>query len=317
MPTHAHSGEYTPPIPYVVHGSFRKHLPGIHEAIRILDGTGVAKAIAPSGSIGQSEQDGFVIFAGEEEKNRYQIEAEYLQKVISLKALGGFSLFVAAGGYIGKSATYEYGIAQSCGVPTIFTEAPEDVPFYINPANVKSVGQLAEILATNPAEMLEPPRSTNAIDTAWNQLAFPTASVAVGGIVRYRDRIALAADGRWQDSRLTVPGTTVRPRETREDALQRGLSEKFSINPGDIGEVTPFQTSFMLENSGYLKLGVAPSSFVFDDRIIDLTREPKDNSQQIHFAHPSEVQDLLKSNDIEPNAASLLTTYFAKYEEWP
>lgn len=91
------------PVPYVVHGSFRKHLDAIQSTITVLNETGHATAIAPHNCTAASEQNGFVLLQGEQDSDPRQIEAEYLQKVLSLKKLGGFSLWVAPNGYVGKS----------------------------------------------------------------------------------------------------------------------------------------------------------------------------------------------------------------------
>jgi hypothetical protein len=302
------SGEVVTPVPYVVHGSFRKHLDVIQSTITTLNETGRAVAIAPHDCTTAYEQDGFVILSGEQDKDPRQIEAEYLQKVLSLRALGGFSLWVASNGYVGKSAAYEYGIAQACGVPSFFTEPPEDVPFYVHPESIKSPEELAGQLQQNPSLLTRLTINPDRVGQIWERLPFPTASVAVGGIVRHRKRLLLAEDGRWPDNQLTVPGTSVRARETRDSALQRALTDKFGVNASD---VSPLKTSFMLDGSGY---GKPIDSLVFDDRIIDLSSERAEpqTGLVVHWVSPAEAQTLAETGQVEPNTASLVNEYLAR-----
>lgn len=295
-------------VPYVVHGSFRKHLGEIGSAAATINATGRAIAIAPHDCTAVGEEHGFILLAGENDKDPRQIEAEYLQKVLGLKALGGFSLWVNPGGYIGKAAAYEYGIAQASGVPTFFTETPSDVPFYVDPSSVKSPGQIAEQLQQSHDALLKPTLITGPLGGMWNRLPFPVTSVAVGGIIRCREKLLLIEDGRWKDGQLTVPGTTVRARETREDALHRAVNEKFGIH---VSGIAPLKTSFMLDNSGYKK---PISSLVFDDRLIAASDErvqPQDGLNH-HWVTLEGTKALLSGGQIEPNAATLLDEYLPR-----
>lgn len=301
-------GEIAAPLPYVVHGSFRKHLDIIQSTIATLNDTGHAIALAPHDCTATGEREGFIIFSGEQDKDPRQIEAEYLQIVLSLRKLGGFSLWVTPKGYMGKSGAYEYGIVQACGGHAFFTEMPEDVPFYVPPDSVKSPEEIAEALQHNRLSFMQPTVSTDILGQIWQRLPFPTASVAVGGIVRYRKRLLLVEDGRWPDNQLTVPGTTVRAQETRENALRRALTDKFGVKTSD---VLPLRTSFMLGNSGYSK---PVNDLVFDDRTISVSSE-KSRPQPgitLHWVSPNEAQTLVQASQVEPNAAALLQEYITK-----
>lgn len=308
MSSPVRGGEVAVPVPYVVHGSFRKHLDIIQSTITTLNETGHAVAIAPHDCTATDEREGFVLLSGEQDKDPRQIEAEYLQKVLSLRQLGGFSLWVAPNGYVGKSGAYEYGIAQACGVPAFFTEMPEDVPFYVRPDSVKTPEELAEELRQNQSSFMRPVDNADEIGPVWDRLPFPTASVAVGGIVRYRKRLLLVEDGRWPDNQLTVPGTTVRARETREDALRRAMTDKFGV---EVSDMAPLNTSFMLGDSGY---GKPVSDLVFDDRTIDLSSEraKPQAGLRLHWVSQDEARALAQAGQIEPNAAMLLQEYTAK-----
>jgi len=72
--------DYDSRVPYVVHGSFRKHLDEIGSAVATISATGEAIAIAPHGCTAVGEENGFVLLAGEQDKDPRQVEAEYLQK---------------------------------------------------------------------------------------------------------------------------------------------------------------------------------------------------------------------------------------------
>lgn len=135
------------PLPYVVHGSFRKHLDNIADAIATINATGLAVAIAPHDCVAVSEQDGFVKFAGEEDQDPRLIEAKYLRDALEASAADGFSLFVNPGGYMGNAARYEAGAVHASGGRVFFTEQPEDVSFYVHPGSIQSPEQIAELLA--------------------------------------------------------------------------------------------------------------------------------------------------------------------------
>jgi|GEM_PF-2681830 len=290
-------------IPYVVHGSFRKHLGEISSAITTLNATEQAVAIAPVHDCTVvGEENGFVLFEGEQGMEPRQVELPFVQKMLSLKALGGFSLWVNPGGYIGKSTAYEYGIAQERGVPTFFTEKPDDVPFDVEPASVKSPEQIAELIQQSRDTFLEPTESDDPITEAWKQLPFPVASIAVGGIVQYRKRLLLIEDGRWKDNQLTIPGTTVRARETRTSALRRAVDKKFGI---DVSAIAPLKTSFMIDGSGFSK---PVSNLVFDDRLIEASNERVHAQDGLnhHWVSLEETKALLDAGQVEPNATMLL-----------
>lgn len=174
----------------------------------------------------------------------------------------------------------------------------------MHPANIKSPAELAKQLRQNHS-LLTQPTSTDVVGEIWERLPFPTTSVAIGGIVRYKKRLLLIEDGRWPNSQLTVPGTTVRAHETRNDALRRALTHKFGV---DASDVSPLKTSFMLADSGY---GKPITDLVFDDRIIDLSgdRIHPQAGLQAHWTSLEELRILMQSNQIEPNAAALLREY--------
>ncbi len=290
-----------------MHGSFNKFLNKIEGAITTLNSTGVAEAIAPHNCEAVDSQDGFVLLAGEQGEDPRLVEAKYLQHVLKLKALGGFSLYITPNGYIGNTAAYEAGIVHATGTRVFFTERPRDVSFYVHGANIKSVDQLAEELHQNDGVLPPFEPDANPVADTWDRLLFPTALVAVGGIVTHGDRVLVVEDGRWRDEQLTVPGTTVRARETTDAALRRALTSKFGL---DTESVQPFRTSFMLGDSGY---GKPTDNLVFDDRLIGTSSQrvrPQDGITT-HWLSRQELKTLLDAGQIEPNAAALLQQYLA------
>lgn len=295
------------PLPYVVHGSFRRHLDQIGAAIETIDATGLAVAIAPHDCVAVGEQNGFVLFSGEEGKDPREVEAEYLKDMFRAMAGGGFSLFVNPGGYVGKSAAYEAGIIQASGGRAIFTETPDDVPFYVNPANIMRPEELAEVLARNDGLLPAVERRDDPVADIWNHLPFNTAAVAVGGVVAFRGKVLLAEDGRWGD-KLTVPGTTVRAGESRDAALNRAMQSKFGVS---VRGVDPLAVSFMIEDSGY---GKPVRQLVFDDRAVRAasSKTNPEGGISAHWVSTSELEAMLEAGQIEPNAAALLASYLTR-----
>ncbi len=287
------------PVPYVVHGSFRKYMDVIAAAIGILDSTGLAVALAPQNCDVAGQQSGFALLGGEAGKDPLDLEEAYKKKVKSLRALGGFSLFVNPEGYIGKSAAYEWGVAEENGVRCFFTHKPEDIPVHANPSDILSVNELgAKLRRHNGLPPFQP--DTSVIGQRWENQPTPTALVAVGGVVRYRDQILLTKDGRWQD-RLTVPGTTVRKYESHDQALTRLAAQKFGLQ---IEEAVPFRASFMLD---------ARQDKAFDDQVITLGSRQVDpqSGLAMYWLSINEIQGMVHTEQIEPNASALLEQYLA------
>jgi len=59
------------------------------------------------------------------------IELTYLHNLRRLSE-NGFSYFINPEGYIGKSASYELGIAQVSNTRCFFMETPQDHPVYVH-----------------------------------------------------------------------------------------------------------------------------------------------------------------------------------------
>jgi len=103
----------------VIHGSFRKHLDEIKRIHKLFSENGI-EVLAPAMSEIKSLENGFAVLESDKEKDQRMIELLYLH---NLKRLGGegFSYFVNPGGYIGKSSSYELGIAQLSNISCFFS----------------------------------------------------------------------------------------------------------------------------------------------------------------------------------------------------
>lgn len=80
----------------------------------------------------------------EEKLDPRYVELRYLHQLHKLGA-NGFSYFVNPGGYIGRSAAYELGIAQASNVPCYFSNKPKDLPVYVPSSHVISPSVLPNI----------------------------------------------------------------------------------------------------------------------------------------------------------------------------
>src|SRR3989338_728958 len=131
----------------VLHGSFRKHFDEIKKAHSIFTKAGI-EVLAPAFSEIKYFEDGFAVLESDKEKDQRMIELIYLH---NLKRLGenGFSYFVNPEGYIGKSASYELGIAQVTNVRCFFSEIISDHPAYIHHNFIISPDGLIEYIKKN------------------------------------------------------------------------------------------------------------------------------------------------------------------------
>jgi hypothetical protein len=303
------SPELQQPIPFVLHGSFGKHLDEIGQAADVLSSSGLAAVLAPHNCEAVGQNDGFVLLAGEEGKDPRELEAAYLEQVLSLRKEGGASIFVNPGGYVGKSAAYEAGIVQASGGRAIWTEQPQDVPFYVNPADVMSIDSLVAYMHINHGTLPPQSNSGDPLQQRWNELPFPVGHIAEGAIMRHGNKLLLVEDGRWSNQ-LTIPGTKVRSGETRAAALGRLVRGKIGVTIDSVSHLT---TSFMIPDSGY-SAPVSPDTFVFDDHVISVTSEhvkPQGNIRPLWVSTP-EIERLIGNRQIEPNAAAVLGEYLLK-----
>lgn len=295
----------------ILHGSFRKHLPEIVRAKRVFEAAGI-EVLAPLEEEIVAEQDGFVKFAGEEAADPRLVELLYLHHLKRLGE-GGFSYFVNPEGYIGKSASYELGIAQVANVPCFFLERLADHPAYVHGGATLSPEDLAEHVTVHgrlPEPIVRPDEA--AIHALWEDLMVPGSVVATGGIIEYdggRSRaekeILLVRTHKWGD-RWSVVGGKVRRNERLLDALAREVREEtgLTVQPG-----AHLATFDQIRNSGYYRAG---TQHVFVDYVAraDSKRVVLNDEAQGHLWIPA--KEALASLDIEPNARHIVELYAAR-----
>jgi 8-oxo-dGTP pyrophosphatase MutT (NUDIX family) len=290
----------------VIHGSFRKHLPEIREVIRVFSSAGI-EVLAPTSTDVSSIQDGFLKFAGEEERDPRLIELLYLQK---LKHLGrdGFSFFVNPGGYLGRSASYELGLAQAMNVPCFFLERPSDHPVY-HPQN--AIWQPTDLAAyiqeqgTIPAPFVG--ANEEKIFQLWKELVVPGSVVAAGGMIEYAgDRsekeLLFVKTHKW-GGRYSMVGGKVRRQETLIEALRREVYEETGLQAKPTKHLCTFD---QVRNSGYYDPGV---QHIFVDYVVEVDSKKVTLNEEAQSYVWLPAREALASLEIEPNAKHTLELY--------
>jgi hypothetical protein len=110
-------------------GSFRKHYAYVVDAAQVFLGAGmVIRSPVISEIIDQQRE--FVRFASDPPSSSdYQIQAATNEKIRESDMV----YVVASGGYVGRATCYELGQIEALGIPTFFSEMPEDVPIAVLP----------------------------------------------------------------------------------------------------------------------------------------------------------------------------------------
>jgi ADP-ribose pyrophosphatase YjhB (NUDIX family) len=237
------------------------------------------------------------------------IELLYLH---NLKRLGrdGFSYFVNPEGYIGKSASYELGIAQISNVPCFFLEELSDHPAYTHGASVWQPELLAEYITEHEA-LPEPSVRPNErkIHKLWEDLIVPGSVVAVGGIIELEPRgvgtereILLVKTHKW-GGRYSMVGGKVRRGERLADALVREVEEETNLKAKVGRHLATFD---QIKNSGYYDKGM---QHIFVDNVVCVESKQvqlNDEAEEYLWLPAGEALALL---DIEPNARHTLEVY--------
>lgn len=292
----------------IIHGSFSKHFSEIKQAARIFTEAGI-EVLAPKQSELVAVDNGFALFEDEIGKDPRLVELEYLQK---LRQLGsdGFSYFVNPGGYIGKSASYELGIAQITNTRCFFSHKLADHPAYIHGRSIWSAESLREFI--EDYDKLPDPiirRNEKNIHQLWENLMVPGSVVATGAIIEHQPKksniekeILLVKTHKWGD-RYSIVGGKVRRNEKLNSALIREVSEETSLK-GEVGD--HICTFDQIKNSGYYQSSV---QHIFVDNIVKVKNKKvilNEEAQEYIWAIPSEALNYL---DIEPNARKTLKLY--------
>ena len=294
----------------MIHGSFSKHFSEIQKTRKIFEDAGI-DVLAPKDELPTSNKNGFLLFEGEKNEDPRLVELKYLH---NLKILGtdGFSYFVNPEGYIGKSASYELGIAQITNTRCYYSNPLSDHPAYIHKNSVISPEALADYIIDNhclPDPKIQ--KSEIMIDRLWNDLMVPGSVVAAGAIIEFQPKkstiekeVLLVKTHKW-GHRYSIVGGKVRRNESLTSALLREVKEETNLK-GDVGK--HLATFDQIKDSGYYRRGI---QHIFIDNVVSVRKKNvvlSEEAQDYLWALPSEA---LASLDIEPNARHTLEIYQA------
>ncbi len=292
----------------VLHGSFRKHFGEIQRIHRLFTDAGI-EVLAPSISEVTGMKDGFAMLSTDTETDPRVIELLYLH---NLKRLGenGFSYFVNPEGYLGKSASYELGIAQISNTKCFFLESISDHPAYLHKNSVWKPELLLEYILEH--EELPSPRihrNERMIHTLWEDLMVPGSVVAVGGIIEYdgidskkEKEVLLVKTHKW-GGQYSIIGGKVRRNERLEDALHREVKEESGLR-SKIGE--HICTFDQFKNSGYYKAGI---QHIFVDKVVRVDNKRMCLNEEAEDYIWMPAKQALAELSVEPNARHTLELY--------
>ncbi len=237
------------------------------------------------------------------------IELLYLH---NLRHLGenGFSYFINPEGYLGKSASYELGIAQISNTKCFFLEHVADHPAYLHRNSVWSPELLVEyILEHKELPSPKSQRKEKVIHKLWEDLMVPGSIVAVGGIIEYNGvgakkekEVLLVKTHKW-GGQYSIIGGKIRRNERLQDALVREIKEESGLR-AEVGE--HICTFDQIKNSGYYQAGV---QHIFVDKIARV------GSRRVHLNEEAQdyiwmpAKNALRDLSIEPNARHTLELY--------
>jgi len=296
----------------VIHGSFRKHFDVVQEVYKLFTEAGI-EVLAPQQSEIVSVKDGFALFKGEEKMDQRLIELIYLHH---LKKLGenGFSYFINPEGYIGKSASYELGIAQVTNTKCFYHSKLEDHPAYVHKNAVWAPQDLVTYILENDA--LPTPkikRSEQLIHKMWEDLMVPGSVVATGAIIEHQTKrgqtekeILLVKTHKW-GNQYSMVGGKVKRNERLEQALIREVKEETGLK----SEIGPHICTFdQIKNSGYYLSGI---QHIFVDNIVQVTSKKVQLNDEAQNYIWIPAKEALKSLPIEPNARHTVELYAAMH----
>jgi len=293
----------------VVHGSFGQHFEKIKKTMALFISVGI-EVIAPQSNEITAIKGSFLLLENEEALDPRYVELRYLHKLHQLGD-NGFSYFINPGGYLGRSAAYELGIAQASGVPCYFSHKPKDLPVYVPSSHIVSPENLIEYIVTNNSlpSATQRQSSTN-IHKLFQRLISPGSIVTTGGIITYQSKpsilpeILLVKTHKW-GNRYSIVGGKVQRNERLLEALKREVREETSLRADVEDHIATFD---QIKNSGYYKDYV---HHMFVDFVVSVgsKRVQLNEEAQSHVWAPAE-QALAELN-IEPNAKHTIEKYVA------
>lgn len=293
----------------VVHGSFGRHFGEIRSAMQTFKLAKI-KVIAPESNEIIAIKGSFLLLQDEEKLDPRYVELRYLHQLHKLGPQG-FSYFVNPGGYIGRSAAYELGIAQATNVPCYFSHKPKDLPVYVPSSHIISPSALVEYIAKNnelPSATVRQSKTT--LHKMFQKLINPGSVVATGGIITYQSKpsslpeVLLVKTHKW-GHRYSMVGGKVRRGERLHDALKREIKEETGLK-ADIGK--HIATFDQLKNSGYYQDYLHHMFVDYEVRVASKKVRLNEEAQDYVWA-PAE--QALAELDIEPNAKHTLELYVA------
>lgn len=289
----------------VIHGSFGKHFAEIQRVAQLFQAAGI-EVLAPKLTELTHDNNGFLLFEDEQGLDPRLVELRYLHNLKKL-GKGGFSYFVNPEGYVGKSASYELGIAQLTNVRCFYMEKLNDHPAYVHKNSVWSPAKLVSYIVENQAL---PPEMTHVnerqIHKLWQELMVPGSVIATGAIierqVKDKKEILLVKTHKWGD-RYSIVGGKVKRNERLKDALLREVFEETNLK-GEVGR--HLATFDQIKDSGYYQKGI---SHVFVDNVVHVENRKVilNDEAQSYVWVPAE--EALASLDIEPNARMTVELY--------
>ena len=130
----------------VISGSFRKSLPEIIELKEQLEEKGI-EVLNPKtkNTIVNLDDPTFVLFQGEEDKNKLELEKKYIESIANSNA----HIIYISNGYLGETAFSELLFSCCCGIPVYLTEdiktiycnnTPQSIGIYMALQNLISNG---------------------------------------------------------------------------------------------------------------------------------------------------------------------------------
>ena len=299
--------ELNPKFRCVLHGSFGKHFEEIKKTHRLFSAAGI-EVIAPEFSDITNSNGGFAMLESDTEKDPRMIELLYLR---NLKRLGenGFSYFVNPEGYIGRSASYELGIAQISNTRCFFMEKPQDHPAYVHQNSIWKPELLIEFIkAKGCLPLPQVKRSESAIHRLWESLMVPGSVIAVGGIIEYVPRrghekqVLLVKTHKW-GGRYSIIGGKLRRNERLDHALLREIKEETGLAARVGDHICTFD---QIKKSGYY---ISGTNHIFVDKIVRVGSKRAKLNDEAEGYDWMPADAALRDLDIEPNARHTLELY--------